>query len=177
MRFAACLLLLGCLPPEASQEPSDVARTAKGGATPARPTCYVFLMTDCPVANAYAPEIRRIAAAHQDVDFVMVYVDGDEACALRHAAEYSLPGRVVVDAKRELVRATGASVVPEAAVVSNGALLYRGRIDDRYPSPGVWRWEPTTRELRAALEAVASGRPAPVRFTEAVGCFIPEEDR
>jgi len=159
--------------------PALLALALAGCATvpPPRPICYVFVMPDCPIANAYAPEIARIAADFPQFDFTMVYVDGDEATARRHASDYRLPGRVVVDANRALTKSLGATIVPEAAIVGvDGRIAYRGRIDDRFPRPGVRRWEPTTRDLRDALAAVVAGRTVAVATTEAVGCFIPEVD-
>jgi hypothetical protein len=53
-------------------------------------------------------------------------------------------------------------VTPEVAVVGpGGALLYRGRIDDLWSDYGKRRQEPTTRDLRAALDAALAGRPTP----------------
>jgi hypothetical protein len=50
--------------------------------------------------------------------------------------------------------------------------MYLGRIDDRFPDLGVRREEPTTHELRDALDAVLAGKPVETPRTLAVGCFI-----
>ena len=47
---------------------------------------------------------------------------------------------VLLDRKHELVKACGATVTPETAVLSpQGKLLYRGRIDDRFARWGQMR--------------------------------------
>jgi hypothetical protein len=80
------------------------------------------------------------------------------------------------DPQHELVRATQATVTPEAAVFVAGPagprMVYRGRIDDPYVDFGRTRPAPTTRDLRAVLEAVAAGSTLTPRTTPAVGCFI-----
>ena len=67
---------------------------------------------------------------------------------------------MLLDPKRDLIVAAGATVSPEAAIFSaKGALLYRGRIDDRAFAPGKHRAEPHERDLRAALDAILAGKP------------------
>ena len=84
---------------------------------------------------------------------------------------YSIP--VVRDPAQELVKHTGVKVTPEVAVIgAGGAVLYRGRIDDRYLEFGKDRPQPTERTLERALDAIVQGKAVPVRVTQAVGCFL-----
>ena len=140
-------------------------------------TLFFFLMHECPVANAYAPEINRIVAEHPSVRSYIVYVESDLTAETgrRHAKEYGFTCPALLDPKHELVRAAGATVSPEAALFSPaGELVYRGRIDDRVTDFGKRRVQPTRRDLRQALEAFLAGRPIPDRRTKAIGCYIPE---
>lgn len=145
---------------------------------PAPAACIVFVGTDCPIANAYAPEIARLAAAYgrKGVVFVVAYPlpDLKPAEARRHAQEYGLSCSVILDANRNLARRLGAATTPEAVVLSaRGEVVYRGRIDDRYSRPGGPRREvPTRHDLRDALDAVLAGRPVPAPWPPAVGCDI-----
>ncbi|MEO6711488.1 MAG: redoxin family protein, partial [Planctomycetota bacterium] len=106
----------------------------------------IFVRIDCPISNRYAPAIRELAAEHgaRGVRFVMVYADLDatpEAIA-RHQREFDLPPRVLRDPEHAWVARTGVSVTPEVAVFDAAhRLSYRGRIDDRFPMPGVARDE------------------------------------
>jgi len=146
----------------------------------AKATVLLFVTTDCPVANQYAPEIRRIAKKYEPkgVVFARVYADaalGTEDIA-KHSKDYSYPKdfAAIHDPKQVLVRATGARVTPEAAVVNaRGELVYRGRIDDRYVDFGKYRQVAEVRDLRLALDAVLAGKPIENPRTESVGCFIP----
>ena len=89
-------------------------------------------------------------------------------------AEYAYDG--VAEAFRDpqlaLVRFTGATVTPEAVVVADARVAYRGRIDNRYVELGRERPAATERDLFDALSAIVAGKPAPHKATPAVGCFI-----
>ena len=141
-------------------------------------TVFLFLRTDCPISNRYAPEIRRLhdRFAPAGVSFWMVYPDPDEPLpAIRqHLAEYEYPGRAARDPEHALVARAQATVTPEAAVFVDGELLYRGRIDDRFVDFGKSRASATTHDLADALEAIIEGQPVPEPRTRAVGCFIPD---
>ena len=144
-------------------------------APPRAPTVLFFITTDCPIANAFAPEINRIAAdyASQGVDCVMMYTDlsSTKAAMLRHAIEFGYDRPALLDEGHTMSRKFGVRVTPEAVVLNpDGTRAYRGRIDDRYLAPGKYRLQPTTRDLRDALDAVLAGRPVPVAETPAAGC-------
>ena len=141
-------------------------------------TVLFFVLHDCPIANAYAPEISRIAAEYRErgVRAFVIYAEDDlsPADARKHAREYAYRCPALLDPKGTLARSAGATVSPEAAVFSaKGALLYRGRIDDRAIAPGKHRAEPHERDLRVALDAILAGRPVRERFTRAIGCYLP----
>lgn len=142
-------------------------------------TVLFFVLHDCPIANGYAPEISRIAEEYRGrgVRAYVVYGEDDlpRADAKKHARDYAYRCPALLDPKRTLSAAAGATVSPEAAVfLRNGALLYRGRIDDRAIAPGKHRAEPHERDLRAALDAILAGRPVRERFTRAIGCYLPQ---
>lgn len=137
----------------------------------------LFLGQDCPISNGYTPELARIVAAYgpKKVAFAAVYPDPDltPEAAAKHAKEYPLGCPAVLDPKRTLALRTGATVMPEAVVLSpKGAVLYRGRIDDRYIALGKKRDQPTVHDLRDALDAVLAGKPVPNPRTPAIGCDI-----
>ena len=144
-------------------------------------TAIVFLAHDCPISNAYAPEINRIAAdyAKRGVRFLLAYAESDldAAGARQHAHSYGYKFPAVLDPKFRLSHALGATVTPEVAVLSaDGRTLYRGRIDNRFLSYGKKRAQPTQRDLRVALDAIVTGKPIPHATTTAIGCFIPEAE-
>jgi hypothetical protein len=139
----------------------------------------VFVTTDCPIANGYAPAIQSIAADYADrpVRLFLVHVDPGvtRAVATDHARSFGYELPILLDPTHALVQATGATITPEAVVVTrSGGMVYRGRIDDWYAALGRKRRFATTHELRDAIDAVLAGEPVPVERTTAVGCFVPD---
>jgi metal-sulfur cluster biosynthetic enzyme len=139
-------------------------------------TVLVFTTTDCPISNRYAPEVQRLAGRFAGkVEFKLVYpVPADTDAMIReHVKKFGYTIEWARDAKQALVKKTGVTVTPEVAVLDRGgAVLYRGRIDDRYIDFGRDRPQPTERDLELALDAILAGKPAPVRETRAVGCIL-----
>ena len=143
-----------------------------------RVAVLLFVTNDCPIANSYAPEIQRIQKAYAGpkFDFYLVYVDPALTlkAAKQHARDYGYTFPALLDHAQALAKFTGATVTPEAAIVgANGKVLYRGRIDDRYVDFGKARPQPTTHDLRAALDAITQGKPVPPATGRAIGCFLP----
>jgi len=135
----------------------------------------IFFWHDCPISNSYAPEIPRLCASHPHFAFYLVQVDPDltPAAAKKHASEYELHLPVLLDPTHQLVKLAKATTTPEVVVFGkDGAVLYRGRIDDLYAAPGKKRAQPTQHDLRDALDAIASGRQVEKKETTAIGCLI-----
>jgi hypothetical protein len=140
-------------------------------------TVLIFIRSDFPISNRYAPEVQRVADrfATQGVRFWLVYVDPDEnpQAVERHLAEYGYSLPAARDTEHQLVALTGARVTPEAAVYNSvGSMVYCGRIDNRYEGFNRRRSAPTKRDLEDALEAVLAGRDPEVKRRRAVGCYI-----
>jgi hypothetical protein len=142
-----------------------------------RAAVLVFVLRDCPISNAYAPEINRMVSEYavKGIAFYVVHADRDASDAelKKHAEEFGYSCPVLADRQRALSDCLDIAVAPEAAVVgADQKLLYRGRIDDRFVDFGKERKEPTTHELRDALEAIIAGKPLAVERSRAVGCSL-----
>jgi len=140
---------------------------------------FIFISTDCPISNRYAPEIRRVAEefARSGIRFWLVYADADTSAeAIRkHVKDYRLPQQALRDPRHTLVRLAQARVTPEGAVFLPGRrLVYHGRIDNRYADLGKERPEATQHDLEEVLKAIVQGKPVPYSTAKAVGCYIPE---
>ena len=138
----------------------------------------VFIAHDCPICNAYAPEIVRIAKTFgrlgAKVELVYAEPGLTLSAARAHAKAYSYNGMsIFLDPTGALAKACGAKITPEAAVYdSSGRLTYRGRIDDLYVSFGKQRVAATSHDLRMALDATLKSKPPLHARTDAVGCYI-----
>jgi hypothetical protein len=142
-----------------------------------RATVFVFITTDCPIANRYAPEIQRLTAlfTSQGVRFWLVYANPQEppASIRDHLRRFQYAIPALRDPEHALVRFTKVTVSPEAAVVDQGGvLLYHGRIDDRWVNIGRDRAAATRADLAEALRATLDGKPVAQSATPAVGCIL-----
>jgi hypothetical protein len=167
----------------AADGPSAIAEDLDGGsfdplaASKGQVAVLVFVRQDCPISNRYAPTLRRLrdAFAPQGTRFFLVYPDPSTTAEgiQNHVHEYDYGMEAIRDPRHELVKLVGARVTPEAAVFDrDGALVYHGRIDNRYVAFGRTRAEPTTHELEDAIEATLENEPVSTKVTEAVGCYI-----
>ena len=170
--------------------PSQVVVDAKGREVDPLESCgekatvFLFVRTDCPISNRYAPLVGRFCEKYesQGVRFILVYSDpGETVNAIRqHVREYSYPCDFVRDVRHDLVRMTGALRTPEAAVYRTEAtgprLVYCGRIDDQHVDYGKQRAAPTKQDLLEVLDAILEDRPVTFSRTAAVGCMIPDRD-
>ncbi|HEB53178.1 MAG TPA: redoxin domain-containing protein [bacterium] len=138
----------------------------------------VFLSQECPIANAYAPTLARLAEDWRDqpVRVFLVHVDPElsVAEARRHRDDYGLPGVVLRDPRHELARRLGITHTPEAVVLSDRGLVYRGRIDDRWPALGVRRPKASVHDLHDAVATALRGEVVPGPYPEPTGCLLPE---
>jgi thiol-disulfide isomerase/thioredoxin len=136
----------------------------------------VFVRTDCPVSNRYAPTIQKLSAAHEGkASFWLVYPSKLETAeAIRtHDREYGYKIPALRDPQKALVKESQAQITPEAAVFDGkGHLVYHGRIDNLYEEAGRARTVATTHDLEDAIEAALSGKSVPASSTHAVGCYI-----
>ncbi|MGC1414524.1 MAG: redoxin family protein [Candidatus Acidiferrum sp.] len=136
----------------------------------------VFVRTDCPVSNRYAPTIQKLSAEHEgSAAFWLVYPDKAETAEVirKHDDEYGYKIAALRDPEKVLVKESEAQITPEAAVFdARGRLVYHGRIDNLYEDIGRARMIATTHELEDAIEAAVSGKRPAVSTAHAVGCYI-----
>jgi peroxiredoxin len=176
---AACTLALAALAPVTFSLP-DAAGKIHTSTELGRfhATVLLFVATDCPNSNTYAPVFARLYREYspRGIQFLGIYSDPAESAASveKHDADYKIPYGALLDANHTLALATGARSTPEAVILSpSGDVLYRGRVDDRFVDFGKTRFRPTSDDLREALDQVLSGQPVKNPVTKVLGCAIP----
>lgn len=157
---------------DANGKPHTPLRSATNKAT-----VILFTLPDCPIANAFAPEINRLVADYSSrgVGFYLAHADRDvtAAAARQHAADFAFRCPVLLDPQHALVHALGATKTPQAFLIdAAGKTVYRGRINNLFAEYGTRRQVVTKHDLRAALDAVLAGKPVAQPVTEAIGCHI-----
>lgn len=136
----------------------------------------VFLRTDCPVSNRYAPVIQRISAQYHDQSqFYLVFPDkAESAGAIRkYLSEFSYKLPALRDPDHTLVKQAHVQITPEVAVFDKtSGLIYHGRMDNLYEDFSRARPAATTHELEDAIQAALKGTRPSVAETSAIGCYI-----
>jgi thiol-disulfide isomerase/thioredoxin len=152
-------------------ESFDPFRAAQG-----KIVVLIFVRTDCPISNRYAPLIQRLGAQNEGkAAFFLVYPDKKEtADAIRkHDREFGYTFAALRDPQHVLVKQSLAQITPEAAVFdANRRLVYHGRIDNLYEDFGHARKTATTHELDDAIQAASHGKSVTAPATPVVGCYI-----
>ncbi len=143
----------------------------------------LFIATDCPVSNRYAPEIERLKGefAGKRVAFWLIYPNATETTegVLHHQEAFSLEGDTLVRPSQWFMAESQATITPEAAVLipagSSWRTVYAGRIDNRYVDIGRERPRATRHDLEEAVEAVLAHQPVIPPGGPPVGCGIVSE--
>ena len=135
-------------------------------------TLVIFVATQCPVSNDYNQRMAELARDYTAKGFAVIGINsnrsepGDEVA--RHAAEKGLGFTILKDPDNKVADYLGAAVTPEAYLFDKDWVLrYHGRIDDSRNPSGI-----STRDQRAALDAVESGKSLTVAESKAFGCTI-----
>ncbi|MEZ0227711.1 MAG: redoxin domain-containing protein [Planctomycetota bacterium] len=137
-----------------------------------RVAVLVFLGTECPVANKYLPDLNALAKKNTGVEFYGVISEQGTTRAriVEHAKEFAIDFPVLVDSSGELAARLKPTHTPEAFVVKDGTILYRGRIDDRWEKLGKPRANFAKKDLESAIECALADKPIETPRTEPIGC-------
>jgi peroxiredoxin len=141
----------------------------------------IFLGTQCPINNAYAPRLAELHAAYAPRGVQLVAVNSNEhdtpAMIAAHATEHKIPFPVLRDEGHVVADRFGARRVPEAFVLDGKRVVrYQGRIDDQF-GIGFQRPKATRRDLAEALDEVLAGKAVTLAKTQVAGCLITRAPR
>jgi peroxiredoxin len=152
--------------------------TVSTGDFSSRPALLVmFICAHCPYVVHVRGELVKMAKEYPDAAFVAIssndavrYPDDGPAGLRAMAVECEFPFPMLFDETQEVARSYSAACTPDFFLFDAGRkLAYRGRLDDSTPGNG----KPITgADLRAALDAVIAGRPAPQLQMPSLGCSI-----
>jgi thiol-disulfide isomerase/thioredoxin len=142
----------------------------------AKAVVVVFIGTECPISNAYAPVLTGLQKEYSSKGVLFVGVNSnrqdDAAAVAKHTKEFSLSFPVLKDEGTTLADRFAARRTPEAFVLDGERTVrYRGRIDDQMDK-GFKRPQAQNRDLANALDAVLAGKEVATAVTEPAGCFI-----
>ena len=136
----------------------------------------LFLAPLCPICQNMSFDLRQIEAdfGEAPIEFIGLFPNAstteDQIQVFKET--YGLEMDMTLDTAN-WAEALGARWTPEVFVLdASDAVVYRGRINDRYFAPGKRRPKTRKRDLDAALRSCLSGDAVKVPVTDAVGCPI-----
>jgi peroxiredoxin len=136
----------------------------------------VFLGTECPLAQQYAPRLQQLADRFAKQNVAVVVINSNQQDSLSEMAHFAK----MFDLKMPLLKDVGNKVAdqfhaertPEAFVLDGDrVVVYRGRVDDQF-TYGRQRPQVQHEYVAEAVEAVLAGMPVAIAETEAHGCHI-----
>lgn len=141
-----------------------------------RVRAFVFLSTECPVANGYLKTLNELNTKFPNrLEFYGVVSDPSvtRTQAAKHFTEYQATFPVLFDASGMMAAALKPSHVPHAFVLDReGRLIYRGAIDNAWETIGRRRPKAENHYLADAIAAALGGKEVAVAETKPVGCLI-----
>ena len=168
----AVTLICGC-------KKTNVNSLVKGN--PGEVKVLMFTSTDCPIANALVPEFKRL---QEEVDreggtmtFVHTWEHRTQSELDVHAKDFDFTPHNIIDKEHELVRSFKATVTPEIVVLRFDAssvpkVIYQGKINNLFDSPGNRRDRATEHYARDAIRAAAQGKAVTPSYRKPTGCLI-----
>lgn len=143
------------------------------------PVLVVFLSTECPYVMASEDRINALAKTFKGkIAFMGINSNANESTSNKdenmtgmkaHATSKGYVFPYLKDENQDVARAYGALCTPDFLLFdASHKLVYRGRMDDSAFKPDAV----TKRDLKEALEAVASGRMPNAHQISPRGCAI-----
>lgn len=136
----------------------------------------VFLSTDCPVGDLYAPRLVELNNQYKDrkIAFVGIHSNAHETTEqiIAHAKEHGLNFPILKDEANLVADMALVERTPEVVILDGLATVrYRGAIDDQY-GVGSRKASPVHNYVKDALDEILSGGRIAVKATSAVGCLL-----
>jgi thiol-disulfide isomerase/thioredoxin len=156
---------------------TTVSFTDQKKIVPKEITVYIFLSETCPICQSYTLTLKGLSAKFkpQHVLFVGVFPDyySTQQSISEFKKKYEIPFKLTLDKKGIFTGHFKATITPEVFIEDGDhQLLYSGRIDDAFYSPGKRRTIISSTELEDALTQIVSGMEIKSPTTQAVGCII-----
>jgi peroxiredoxin len=145
----------------------------------AKATLVMFICNHCPYVKHVAPELARLARDYRERGVAVVAISSNDVATHpddspeKMAQEVKSRGYTfpyLYDETQKVAHAYRAACTPDFYVFDKDLkLAYRGQLDDSRPDSGI---PLSGKDLRAALDAVLSGKPAPTEQKPSIGCNI-----
>jgi len=179
VKTASTMLPLGTAAPDFSLPDPQSKTVSLSDFADAAALLVIFMCNHCPFVKHVAEGIARLAREYQERGVAVVGINSNDVqnypddAPSKMAEELRLRGYTfpyLYDETQEVAKAYRAACTPDFYVFDKDRkLAYRGQMDASRPSNDV---AVTGEDLRAALDAVLAGKPAPEEQTPSIGCNI-----
>jgi peroxiredoxin len=135
----------------------------------------IFTSTKCPYSNAFNDVMSKLASDYSPKGVAVIGINSNRTEQVEEVALHSkehLKFPVLKDADDKIADAYKAQVTPEAFVIdSQGIIRYHGALGNS-STPTTDASKARSDEIRAALDALLSGKEIAKAKTKAFGCSI-----
>jgi thiol-disulfide isomerase/thioredoxin len=139
----------------------------------------MFICNHCPFVKHVRPEFGKLRRDYPASDVAIVAINSNDVTAYpddnaenmaREAREFGYTFPYLLDEGQGVAKAYRAACTPDFYLFGpDRRLYYRGQLDGSRPGNQI---PVTGRDLRAALDALLKGQPAPTEQEPSVGCNI-----
>src|SRR5580700_320062 len=170
---------LGTAAPDFRLPDTSGKTVALGDFKSAPALAVLFICNHCPYVKHIQAALAQLARDYQARGAAIVAISSNDVenypadspakmAQEARSAGYTFP--YLYDESQAAAKAYRAACTPDIFLFDAARkLVYRGQFDDSRPGNGL---PVTGRDLRAALDAVLAGKPAPERQTPSMGCNI-----
>ena len=176
---ASTMLPLGTAAPDFRLPDTDGKVVSVADFKNAPALVVIFMCNHCPYVKHVRPGLAQLGRDYQAKGAAIVAINSNDAknypadnpAAMKEevkSAGYTFP--YLYDETQSVAKSYRAACTPDIYLFDgNQKLVYRGQFDDSRPGNSL---PVTGKDLRAALEAVLSGKPLPAEQKASIGCNI-----
>ena len=179
VKTASSMLPLGSQAPDFSLPNVDGRTVSLGDFRDAPALLVVFMCNHCPFVKHIAAELARLGNDYQARGAAIVginandaesYLDDSPEQMRREVKERGYTFPYLYDETQETAKVYRAACTPDFFLFDKDRkLVYRGQLDASRPGSNI---PVTGKDLRAALDMVLAGKPAPEDQRPSIGCNI-----
>ena len=133
---------------------------------------YVFLNTECPICQKYQGSFKSLKLGSTPVYYVFPGIQDKDLIQEMCVFDSMNFKQVILDSDFRLSKQLKANTTPEAMIMKDNQIYYRGLIDDRYSSIGASKPKASINYIENALNSLRKNEAIKIPYTKAVGCFI-----
>jgi hypothetical protein len=133
---------------------------------------FVFLNTECPICQKYQGTFKSMKLDYTHVFYVFPGVQDKELIKEMCLFDSINFKQVILDLDYRLTKELKANTTPEAIIIKDKKICYKGMIDDRFTSIGASKPIAGVNYIENALNSLQKNEAIKIPYTKAVGCFI-----